>query len=980
MPHTDKDELVARLDIAVLGAPRIEVDGTPIVVDTRKAIALLAYLAVSGEQQRRDTLAALFWPDADEARARGALRRTLSTLSSALGSRWLVTDRDQVALAVDDDVRLDVAAFRAQLAGDRGPAARRAAVALYRGDFMAGFTLRDSPAFDDWQRYLAESLRRELAGALERLVTDESAAGSYQTASADARRWLALDPLHEEAHRRLMLVYAWAGERGAALRQYRECVRVLDQELGVAPLEETTALHQAIQERREPPPPAPSSEPPPTPAVVDEPAHAPERDPTSRDYPLVGRDDELRAIAAAYAAVGPDGRLVAIEGEAGVGKTRLADAALQRARERGAVVITARCYEGEAQLAFGPLVEGLLDALQRPEAVAHLAELPGDVLVEASRLLPRLASLRPGLPAPVPLDSPGAQARFFDGLLALLIAILTGPQPGVLFIDDAHWIDSASLDLLAYIARRLRGHPMLLLAAWRGEQLAEDHRLRRVLAEGSRGGSAAIVRLERLDPDAVRALVCAVAGDIGADREMLARRLHQETNGLPYFLVEYLAELRRNAAIAGSGEVWPLPGGVRDLLHARLASASSAEMQLLSTMAAVGRAASFDTLRDASGRSEEETLGAIESALAHGLVVERGSESADVPHEPLYDVGHDKLRELIYAETSLARRRLLHRRIAGALETHPRGAQRDQLASVIAHHYRLAGQDADAAGAHLVAGDAARRLYANTEAIAHYQAALALGHPDVARLHERIGELQVLLGAYENALSAYETAAALTEPAASPAIEHKLGTVYHRLGEWRLAEQHYAAADALLSASGAAGASERARLHVDWSLTAHRRGDAVRARDLGEQALDLAEATGDSHALARGHNLLGILARTGGDLSSARVHLDESLRLAGCLDDAGIRAAALNNLAQVEREVGNGERAIELMREALSICIAQGDRHSEAALHSNLADLLHAAGRGGEALEHLRLSAAIYAEIGVVAGEYQPEIWKLSEW
>src|SRR6266542_4108291 len=192
------------LRVALLGSPRIEVAGMPLRVDTRKAVALLAYLACSGRRHGRDQLAVLLWPDADDAHARAALRRTLSALNHALGS----------------------AACAEPL---------RAAVALHRGDFLAGFSLRDAPEFEDWQLAEVEALRREQAGALQRLVEAYAVQGRWQAAIAGAERWLALDSLHEPAHRQLMRLYAWSGQRGAAMRQYRACVRVLDQELGVPP-------------------------------------------------------------------------------------------------------------------------------------------------------------------------------------------------------------------------------------------------------------------------------------------------------------------------------------------------------------------------------------------------------------------------------------------------------------------------------------------------------------------------------------------------------------------------------------------------------------------------------------------------------------------------------------------------------------------------------------------------------------------------
>jgi DNA-binding SARP family transcriptional activator len=208
-------------------------------MDTRKATALLAYLAVTGQPQARDTIAVMLWPDADTERARGALRRTLSTLRNGLGGDELRTDGLQIALderAIDVDVRR----FRALVADGR----LEEAVAAYTGDFLSGFSLKDSVEFDAWQATHAEQLRGELAGALGRLALGTSDVAS---AIAHARRWVSVDPLHESAHRALMLLLAKAGDRSAALRQYRECAHVLDRELGVTPLPETTALRDAIE-------------------------------------------------------------------------------------------------------------------------------------------------------------------------------------------------------------------------------------------------------------------------------------------------------------------------------------------------------------------------------------------------------------------------------------------------------------------------------------------------------------------------------------------------------------------------------------------------------------------------------------------------------------------------------------------------------------------------------------------------------------
>ncbi|HVL80750.1 MAG TPA: BTAD domain-containing putative transcriptional regulator, partial [Actinomycetota bacterium] len=275
------------LSIELLGSPAISAGGRRVQVDTRKAVALLAYIAVTRESPRRDTLAALLWPDHDERRARAALRRTLSVLRSGLEDRWLVAERDQISLD-RGGVRLDLDELRSGAAGcdvHRGApqpacdacfAGLSSSAELWRGDFMAGFALRDSATFDDWQFFQAEGVRREVGVLLERLVEALVQRGRTDEAIAQARRWLGLDELNEAAHRRLMSLYAMTGQRSAALRQFRRCVAVLGSELGVAPLEETTELYEAILADRLP------AAPPPAPAVHTAPAPV--------GLPLVGRE------------------------------------------------------------------------------------------------------------------------------------------------------------------------------------------------------------------------------------------------------------------------------------------------------------------------------------------------------------------------------------------------------------------------------------------------------------------------------------------------------------------------------------------------------------------------------------------------------------------------------------------------------------------------------------------------------------------
>jgi DNA-binding SARP family transcriptional activator len=252
------------LRLLLLGSPQLERDGRLVEIDRRKALALFAYLATTKQVHSREALATLLWPDYSQDRAYANLRLTLWSLNKVLGKTWLDISSDSIGLGQEDDLWLDVDAFHNYLSECQkhgheqhevcsacvGPLST--AVELYRDDFLSGFTLRDSPAFDDWQFFQAESLRRELGGALEKLARCHVSRGDFEQAINYARRWLALDPIHEPAHRELMWLYYWASQRSAALRQYNQCVATLKHELGIDPEPETRALYQAIREKRVP--------------------------------------------------------------------------------------------------------------------------------------------------------------------------------------------------------------------------------------------------------------------------------------------------------------------------------------------------------------------------------------------------------------------------------------------------------------------------------------------------------------------------------------------------------------------------------------------------------------------------------------------------------------------------------------------------------------------------------------------------------
>ena len=971
------------LSLALLGPPVVRRDGVPVTFDTRKATALLARLAVTGREHSREQLADLLWPEADSAKGRASLRRTLSVTAAAMGD-GLIISRAAVALS-PALVRVDVRDFEAAC-GRPDAASLERAVSLYRDDFLAGFTLRGCPEFEEWQASVGEELRQALARGLQRLVAACIADGALERAATHARRWLQLDPLHEPAHQAIIRLHGWAGQRSAAMRQYRSLVRVLDRDLAVRPLPETMRLYDDVRAGRLGPPPVPA----------EAPASA-----APLTWPLVGRVAELAALRAAWRAAGRDGRVVAIAGQAGSGKTRLITELRAEAAGAGGIVLAARSHDGETGLPFVLAADLLRTALAiRPDLPDTL---PAQTAAMAGRLVPALAASQPDSAAP-PLDSPVAVTRLFAAIADMLRAATGGAGgaggagaagaaggaggAGIVVVEDVHWADSSSLGLLAYLVRRLADWPLLLVLSWQPEQAGRLRVLRTALGEAESQSMGDIIEPGPLGPEAIGTLL---ALD-GMPRVDVARLL-AETRGLPMLVREYVEALRAaegpeaGAVETDTGEPgpwWP-PASVRDLLRTRLQAVSEAARQMLTAAAVLGSDNDADLLRAVSGRGEDEIVEALDEALARSLLNEIPLPS---PHQaPSYGFPYEALRRTAYESATLARRRLLHGRAADVLTRRHVRDPATTPAATVAGHLQLAGRDEEAARWWWRAAEVARELYAHAEAHAHLTKALALGYPQLPG-RSTLGGVLVVLGRYREALAEFETAAAIATEgdwATQAGIEHKLADVHHRLGDWDLADAHLTVVTELVEG---AEPGRLARAQADRAVVAYRRGAVGQAAGLGRAALASARAAADPGATAQALNVLGMLAARAGDTAAAESYLRDSLAearqlpelvAAGAGPALGAAVAALNNLARLLAETSRGREALEVAAEALELGSELGDQHRVAALHTNMADLLHADGQREAAMAHLKEAARRFAAVD--AGDApRPEIWTLVEW
>lgn len=904
------------LEIRVLGSPVITLDGDPVEVDTRKAIAVLAYLAVEGSADR-DVLADLFWADSPPDRSRATLRRTLSALRGGIGHDAISADRNRVTL--NPGHHSDIAGFESAMSEtathqhDPGDVCAACllplenATSLYRGDFLGAFSIKGSPEFEDWARSVTESYRLKAGDAFRRLAMAHAGEGNYGSALEAVGRWIGLDELHEPAHRLAMLLHAWAGDRAGAMQAYRACMAVLDRELGVPPLEETTGLYEAILDEDLPPAPG---------ARRQVRSHAVPVRPAPRD--MIDRHEAVDTVERALASIGGGPRLLVVTGDSWMGKTRLLDYLNARANEIGHRVAAGTAFRAETGLPYGLAVQLLAGLDITSESTGGLPDWVRD---ELYRLEPRQS---PGLE---PLDSGQlGQLRLREAFLNL-VETIASQLSLVLIIDDAQWIDPASANLLAHVQRRARTTHLLTVISTRG--LDSMHPALRELAS---------------EPDETIVLSPLRATDLADDQPDvdIAAILHA-TGGIPLLVQEAIE----------SGGVDPDSSTVAKYMESRRRRMSALGRQVLAAAAVLDGMCDAPLLKDTSGRTEEEVVEAVEELVSAGLLREQ--------EDGRLSFTLDILETVTYESTSLIRRRLLHRRAAEAIAGRTRAEHDVRFVTAIADHSRAAGSD-DVAVWYRRAGDLSREVFAIDEAAASYELALALGHPDTGAIRLALGELAMARGDFEAATRELRTAASHAEGSTLALVEHRMGDLNRVLGRFELAEESFAHAEP--------GHPRKSELFADWALLRHRLDDSERATDLAERAVAEAET---SMERARGLNVLGVVTS---DPELALSHIEHALESAG--SNVLARMGALNNKAHLVASAGDYETAISLVTEAADIASRTGHRHRQAALLNHLADLYHRAGRRADAETALTEAVTIFADID--SGAWEPEVWLLRQW
>jgi len=825
-----EEQVHESLRIELLGGFRAVYRGKVVAeLDTPRLQTLLAYLALrAGTPQPRRHVAFLFWPDSTEKQALTNLRKLLHLLRKALpqAGRFLHVDSKSLTWLDDAPFTLDVTAFeraiaRADEARQRADAAAaRAALTgaaeRYGGELLPG-------TYDAWVLPERERLHRQALRALEGLTELLEGQRDYAEAIRYGERLLQLAPLREPSHRLLMRLLALSGDRASALRLYRNSVETLLEELDVEPEPATQALYDQLANRD----------------LRREAALAPSR---RTETPLVGRQAEWRCLREAWnRASEGSAHLVTITGEAGIGKTRLAEELLQWADGQGLATAQSRAYAAEGRMALAPIVDWL-----RSEPVGPaVSRLDAVWLAELVRLLPELRQEHPALPQPSPQLQSWERPRLFE---ALARGLLASGQPVLLLLDDVQWCDPDTLEWLRYLFRFAPKERLLIVGTVRIEEVGSTHALHSLLLDLGRAGQVTEITLAALNASDTTRLA-----EYVAERKLEAARaaqLFEETEGHPLFVVESVrAGLTTEPANAVDGAPLPpgllsslpaVPPSVHAVLRKRLAQLSPLARGLAGLAAVIGRAFTLALVAEASRRDEAELAEALDELWQRRILREQEGG--------LYDFSHDKLRETAYGDVTPSKRRLLHRRVAEALQfihTHDRHA----ISAQVAFHYERGGLTEEAIASYQGAAEVAQRLYANDEVVRLLTRALDLlaTRPESEERDQRELAVQTALGPSLIALHGYSA----TE-----------------------ATQHYERAQALCRRLGRPSQSPILRALASAYVIG---GRLEHGYEAARELLQLGRETGDPLLLVEAHYVLGISSFWRGCMVPSREHLEQAL-------------------------------------------------------------------------------------------------------
>jgi DNA-binding SARP family transcriptional activator len=909
---------MARLSIRLLGGFQVDLDGDSVTgFKSDKVRALLAFLAVEADRPHpRDSLAWLLWPDSPNQVARTNLRSTLANLRKVINDPHaspphLLINRETIQFNKTSDHWLDVSALESSPLGTKIDSAQlehfERAITLYKGPFLSGFSVSDSTPFEEWAVIKREQINRRMMVALCNLAAYYEQQGEYEIAQTHAWKLVEVEPWNEEAHRQIMRVLALGGQRSAALAQYEACRRALAKELSVEPSQETTAMYEAIRNENLatllPTSLSPISTIPITTMEGGRPL-------------FVGRQAELDKLNGYLEKMlAGHGQLVFVTGSPGSGKTALIGEFVHRAMQTHAGLIPAlggcNVYTGigDPYLPFLEII-GLLTGdiggrrsgwpistqharrlwALLPTAIQALVEVGPDLI---NRLVPGAALVERALVAPqvrgVWLDKLKAlvenqntiqeganiqQTDLFEQYTRVLLT-LARLHPLILVIDNLQWADTGSISLLFHLGQRTRGSRILVVGAYRQEEISlgrdgERHPLEPILSELQRDFGEVQVNLDQSEGrEFVEALLDSEPNHLGtAFRETLFRH----TAGHPLFTIELLRSMQeRGDLIQDEAGRWTegkklswdrLPARVEAVISERMGRLPQELHRALEVASVEGEEFTAEVVADVLAVDEGVLIRQLSEQLdrKHRLVAAGRPRRLDGQRVSRYRFRHHLFQTYLYGSLDNIERAYLHEGVGGTLERfyQEQPEEKNAILVKLARHFQEAGMPQKAIDYLRLSGEKAERLSASEEAITHFRNALAL----CARIPDTLERDQIELG-LTMALGAQLVA---TRGFSSAEVEQvytwarrSCQELSERLGDARRT------------------ASQLIPVLLGLGAFYGHQAQFQSAREIYEQTFALAGASGDPEAMMLAHWGPGYLLVHMGEFLSARSNLEKAL-------------------------------------------------------------------------------------------------------